>query len=121
MRPRFPRIRRFVNAIASSKVRPLQAFTAADINYVRIGSSDGDRPHRTRALPVKNWLPRMTKIRGLPDAAIHSRHIENIRLMWHAGNGNRSAAAEGPDAAPAHLREEFLVVLLAECRYAHRN
>ena len=36
MRPRFAGIDRFVDSIADRKIRPMQSFTAADVNDVRI-------------------------------------------------------------------------------------
>ena len=45
MCPRSSRIRRLVDAVAGSQVWPLQAFTAADINHLRIRGRHGERAH----------------------------------------------------------------------------
>src|SRR6476661_2179129 len=68
-------------------------------------------------LLIKNWLPGMSKIRGLPDAAVHRSHVENVRLVRHTSDSDSPSAAEGADTAPAHLRKKLLVILLPERGY----
>ena len=36
MRPRFSGVSGFINAVADRKIRPMQSFTAADVDNVRI-------------------------------------------------------------------------------------
>ena len=43
--PRFPRIGRFVNSVARGQVRPLQTFSAANVNHIRIRRSHSKRTH----------------------------------------------------------------------------
>ncbi len=112
MRPGFSRVGRFVNAIARRQVRTLQSFAAANVNNVRIGRSHRQRADGAGRLVVENRIPRVPEIRGLPDAAVDGRHVENVRLVRHAGDRHSAASAERPDAAPAHFGIEFLVELL---------
>src|SRR5439155_3886198 len=87
---------------------------AAHVNNVRIGRSNGQRADRAGRLIVKNRIPGVSEIRGLPDAAIDGRHIEDVRLVRHARDGYRAASAERADAAPAHLGVELLIKSLAD-------
>src|SRR5207248_8983152 len=58
MGPRLASIDRFVNSIADRKVRPMQSFTAAGVNDIRICRRNRNRADRRRRLIVKDWLPR---------------------------------------------------------------
>src|SRR5216110_931550 len=121
MRPCFSRVGGFVNAIASSEIRALQAFSAADVDYIRIGGRHGERAHRTSRLIVKDGIPGVPKIRGFPDSAVDRGHVKNAGLMRHAGNRHGAAAAKRPDAAPTHLAKEFLIQGLTALRIAGRD
>src|SRR5205823_1915069 len=113
VRPGFSSVSGFVHAIAGGKVGALQSFAAANINNVRVGRSNRQSADGAGWLVVKNGIPGVAKIGGLPDAAIHGGHIENVRLMRHAGDGHGAASAERADAAPAHFGKELLIELLA--------
>ncbi len=114
MRPGFSRVRGFVTAVAGREIRALQTFAATNINNVRVGRSNGQCADGAAGLVVENRIPGISEIGGFPDAAIDSRHVENIGLVPHAGDGHGAAPSERPDAAPAHFGIKFLVELLAD-------
>src|SRR5260370_41804025 len=114
MRPGFSRVGRFVNAIARRQVRTLQSFAAANVNNVRIGRSHRQRADGAGGLIVENRVPGIAEISGLPYAAIDRGHVENIRLVRHAGGRHSAASAEWPHTAPAHFVIKLLVELLAD-------
>jgi len=70
MRPSLARVSRFINAIARRQIGPLQTLTAPDINNVRIGRSNSDCANRTRILRIKNRLPGVARIGGLPHTTV---------------------------------------------------
>src|SRR5712664_946521 len=76
---------------------------------------------RSRWLVVEDRIPSVPEIGGLPDTAIDGSHVENVRLVRHAGDGHRAASAERPDAAPAHFGIELLIELLRVCRGTKRS
>src|SRR6202035_4455723 len=101
MRPRLASIDRFVDSIADRKIRPMQSFATADINDVRICSRHGDRADRRRRLIVKDWLPRAAVVGGLKNAAVHRRHVKDIRLRRNACDRASASAAIRSDVPPA--------------------
>src|SRR5215469_5756817 len=113
VRPGLPCVRRFVYAVANGKIGTLQSLPASDVNNVGIGWSESQCAHRARRLIVKDRVPRIAEIAGLPDASIHRSHIENARLVRHACDRNGAASAERSDASPAHLGKQLRVVLLS--------
>src|SRR5207247_650870 len=114
MRPGLSPVGGFVNAIAGRQIGALQSFAAAHINNVRVGRCTGQRADVARGLVVENRIPGVAEVSGFPDAAIDGRHVEDVRLVRHAGDGNGAASAEWSDAAPAHFGKEFLVKWLAD-------
>src|SRR5207249_7649056 len=114
MRPGLSPVGGFVNAIAGRQIGALQSFAAAHINNVRVGRCNGQRADGARGLVVENRIPGVAEVSGFPDAAIDGRHVEDVRLVRHAGDGNGAASAEWSDAAPAHFGKEFLVKWLAD-------
>src|SRR5205823_13614395 len=52
-------------------------------------------------------LPRPTVIDRFKNAAVHRRHIENIRLRWHSSNRTRPPAAVRSNVSPAQNRIEL--------------
>ncbi len=113
VRPGFSGVGGFVNAVTGREIGALQPFAAANVNDVGIGRSKSHRADGTAGLVVENRIPSIAEIRGLPNAAVNGRHVENIRLMRHAGDGHGAASAERADAAPAHLGIKFLIELLS--------
>src|SRR5256714_9641450 len=103
VRPGLASIGGLIHAIACSQIRALQAFPAADVNYVGVGRCDGDGADRTSFLVVKNGFPGVASIGGLPDAAIHRGHVKNIRLMRYARDRHGAATTKRTDTAPSHL------------------
>src|SRR5215469_16678850 len=113
VRPGLPCVRRFVNTVANGKIGTLQSFPASHVNNVGIGWSNSQRAHRARGLVIKDRVPHIAEIAGLPHTSIHRRHIENTRLVRHSCDRNGAASAERSDASPAHLGKQLRVVLLS--------
>src|ERR1700738_5309696 len=103
MRPSRPGGGRFVDAVAGRKIRPLQAFAAADIDDVRVRGDYNDGPDGAAGLTIKYRIPCVAGVRRLPHTAVHRGDVENSGLVRHAGDGDGAAATEGSDAAPAHF------------------
>src|SRR5205823_6016074 len=101
MGPRLAGIDRFVNSIADRKVRPMQSFTAAGVNDIRICRRNRNRADRRRRLIVKDWLPRSAVVGGLKNAAVHRRHVEDIRLRRNTRDRASAPAAMRSDVPPA--------------------
>ena len=101
MRPRLASISRFVNAIPDRKIGPMQSFTAADVNNVRICRRNRDRADRRRRLIVKNRLPCPAVVGGFKNAAVHRRHVEDIRLRRNACDRASAPTAMRSDVPPA--------------------
>ena len=101
MRPRLASISRFVNAIPDRKIGPMQSFTAADVNNVRICRRNRDRADRRRRLIVKNRLPCPAVVGGFKNAAVHRRHVEDIRLRRNTRDRASAPAAMRSDVPPA--------------------
>ena len=101
MRPRLASISRFVNAIPDRKIRAMQSFTAADVNDVRIYRRNRDRADRCRRLIVKNRLPCPAVVGGFKNAAVHRRHVEDIRLRRNACDRASASTAMRSDVPPA--------------------
>src|SRR2546429_6754949 len=53
--------------------------------------------------------------------SVDGGHVENIRLVQHAGDGHGAASAERADAAPAHFGIEFLIELLRDRKSTRLN
>jgi len=70
MRPRFAGIGRLVYTVADREVWPVQPLTTTDINNVRVGRRYGNCADGARWLIVKNRLPSLTIVIGLPHTAI---------------------------------------------------
>src|SRR4029077_2985361 len=85
----------------------MQSFTAADANDVRIRRRDRNRADRRRRLIIENRLPRPTVIDRFKNAAVHGRHVENIRLRWNSCDRPCSAAAIRSNVTPAQNRIEL--------------
>ena len=79
----------------------MQSFTAADVNNVRICRRNRDRADRRRRLIVKDWLPRSAVVGGLKNAAVHRRHVEDIRLRRNTRDRASAPAAMRSDVPPA--------------------
>src|SRR6266436_1350787 len=114
VQPGFSGVGRFEDAVARGKVRTLKTFTAADIDDVWIGGSNGESADGAGRLVVEDGNPSVAKIGGLPNAAVNRGHVEDIGLMRDATDGDGAASAEGANAAPAHFGEKLLIILLTE-------
>src|SRR5260370_37397902 len=121
MLPRLAGVGGFVDAITGREIRALETFAAPDIKNIGVGWRDGNRADRAGRLVVENGIPRVAGVGCLPNASVHCSHIEDIRLVRGAGDGDGAAAAERPDAAPAHLAIKFLTVLLRALRKTQRE
>ena len=100
--PGLAAIRRLVDSVSRREVRTPQSLSTADINDVRIGRRTGKCTNRSRGLIIKNRCPSPSEIRGLPDAAIVGRHIEDTGLAGNTGRSHGATAAERSDHPPAH-------------------
>src|SRR6185369_10627561 len=76
MSPRLAAVGRFVHTVAGGEIRPLQSFTTADVDRVRVRWRDCECADRARWLIVEDWFPRVTVIGRLPDAAVVHSYIE---------------------------------------------
>ena len=90
----------------------MQSLAAANINNVRIGGRDRDGADRLRRLVIEDGIPGSAVVVGLPDPAIHLRHVKNIGLAGHPAESARAAAAEWADHPPV----QFLVSVLGDLR-----
>ena len=106
VRPRLAGVGRFVDAVAHRQIRPRQPLAAADVDDVRVGRRDGDRANRAGRLIVEDRRPRAAEVVGLPDAAVHGGHVEDVGLARHTGDGLGAAAAERADRPPPQLGGE---------------
>ena len=102
VRPRLPRVGRFVDAVAGGEVGPRDAFAAADVDHIGIGRRNGDGADRSGRLVVENRLPRAAVVVRHPDAAVDEAGVEDIRVPRHAGDGFRPPASVRTDRSPAH-------------------
>jgi hypothetical protein len=98
--PGAPGVIRAVHPIADGQVRAVQAFTAAHVDYLGIGWSDGDCANRLVRLIVKQRLPGPAGIVGLPDTAIDRTDVENIGLGWDSRDCASPAAPIRADHPP---------------------
>src|SRR5258708_3195211 len=121
MLPGLAAVAGFVNAVAGREIWALETFAAPDVQNIGVGWRDGNRADRAGRLVVENGLPRVAGVGCPPNASVHCSHVEDIRLARDAGDGDGAAAAERPDAAPAHLAIKFLTVLLRTRRNTRRE
>src|SRR5258708_6348679 len=121
MLPRLAAVAAFVNAVAGREIWALETFAAPDVKNIGIRRCDSDRADRAGRLVVENGVPRVAGVGCLPNASVHCSHVEDIRLVRDAVDGDGAAAAERPDAAPAHLAVKFLTVLLRARRKTQRE
>ena len=105
-RPRLPAVGRAIHAGAVREVFTGLAFARTDPDHVGIAGRHSNRANRREVgLAVGEIFPRLTRIRGLPHAAVHGAEIEDQGLGGIAGHGRRSTAAGGADVAPAQRLE----------------
>ena len=95
-----------VDAVTRRQVGPVQAFAAPDVDDVRIGGGHGDRSDGSGGLVVEDRHPGAPGVGRFPDAAVHRRHVEGVRLAPVPGRGHRPAGPMRADVAPFHLGEE---------------
>ena len=100
VQPRRARIARHVNAVARREIRTAQTLAAADVDDVRIGRRDGERPDRPRILRVEHRRPRARAVDRFPDAAVVRRHVERAGFSGNARDRDGPPAAERPDVPP---------------------
>src|SRR5438105_3382264 len=83
----------------------MQSFTTAGVNDVWIRWRDRNRANRRRRLIIENRLPRPTVIDRFKNAAVHRRHIKDIRLRWNSCDRARPPAAVRSNVSPANRIE----------------
>ncbi len=98
--PRASSVVRAVHTVADGQVGAVESFPAADIDYVGIGWSDGDRADGLARLIVEYGLPGATCIVGLPDAAVDCADVEDVGVRWDTRDRARPAAAVRTDHSP---------------------
>src|SRR6185436_6791638 len=92
----------FVDAVAHGEVGADDPGSRANVDDIRVGRSDGDRPDGPGRLIVEDRLPGRTVVGRSPDAAVVEADVEHVRLAGHAGQGARAAASCRTDLAPVH-------------------
>src|SRR5260370_18064504 len=105
MRPGFPGVGGFVDAVAHRKVGAMQAFAAGDVNEVWIRWSYCDGADRLCRLMIEDRSPDAAVVVGPPDSAVDLAHVENIGLAWDAGGGAGAASAKVSDDRPIQTRQ----------------
>ena len=110
--PRCAAVGGLVNSIADRQIRTMQPLTAAHVNDIGIRRRHFDRADGAGRLLVKDGLPGPAKVIGLPNAAIHRSHVEDIRLARHARDRTRAATTKRADISPLHVGENAGVDLL---------
>ena len=106
VRPGFTGIGGLVNAVARGEVRPVQAFPATDVQNRWIGGGDDNDADGPRRLVVEDRRPGTTGIGRLPDASVHLRHIERVRVAAMARDRDRAARPVRPNVSPAKFGEQ---------------
>ena len=108
VRPGFARVRRLVDSVAHGQIRTMQAFTAADVDHVRIRNRNRHRSDGTGRLVVEDRLPGSAVVGRLEDTAIDLRDVKYIRLRRNSRHRPGSTAAERSDIAPMQSLLEIL-------------
>src|ERR1700721_3716532 len=112
MRPGFPCIGGFVDAVADRKVGAGEAFAACNINDVRVRRSDGDGADRLRRLRIEDRRPGATVVIGFPYATVDSANVKDSRLTCDASECASAATSERADHTPAHFSISAFGILL---------
>src|SRR6266851_4744459 len=115
MLPSLAGVSGFIYAVANGEVRPVQTFTAADINNVGIRRCDCQGADGAGGLIVKDRLPCATVIVSLPDSAVANAYIEDAGLAGNAGDGARASATIGADGTPVQRLEQPGINLGERC------
>ena len=116
VRPRFAGIVGLVHAVTDGEVGARESLAAAYIYGIGIRGGDGDRADRLRGLVIEDWLPGASRVGGFPDAAVHLRHVEGVRLIGDTGSGARASAAQWSDPAPVQRGRGSRYLLACEVR-----
>src|SRR5205823_4017690 len=85
VRPRLAGVCGLVDPVADGQVGAREPFAAAYIYGIGVRRGDRDRADGLRGLLVEDRLPGATRVVGLPDAAVHLRHVERVGLRRDAG------------------------------------
>ena len=106
LRPRLAGIGRLVDAVARRDVAADLGLARADVDDVGVRGGDGDgTDRRTGDLIVGDRLPGHAAVGGLPETAAGGAEVVLERAPGAARDGDRSAAALRPDAAPPQRAE----------------
>src|SRR5256885_14731487 len=82
----------------------MQSFAASHVNNVWIRNGNRDRADRRGRLIVKDRLPGPAEIGRFKNAAVHRRHVKNIRLRRNTRDRARPPAAVRADISPPQDR-----------------
>ena len=117
--PGLARVGRLVDAVAGHDVAADARFTHPDVHRVGVRLGDSDRPDRCALdLTIGDRRPVHAAVGRLPQAAADGAEVAFLRPPFHARHGNRSAAAERTDAAPAERIEDGLIEIARRRRAA---
>ncbi len=104
--PGKPAVDRLVDPVASGKIGPLQSFAAGDVEDVRAGGGDRERPDAAGGLPVEDRRPGAPVIVAAPHASVHRADIEEARPLRDPRRRLGPAAAMRSDVPPIEILEE---------------
>jgi hypothetical protein len=102
------------NTFPDGKVRPLDAFTAGDINYVGIRRRNGDITDGARRLFVEDGDPGAAKVGRFPDTAIVDADVKNIGLLGNTAATDRATTPVRADHPPVQVAEKGCVRRLGD-------
>src|SRR5581483_110106 len=107
VRPGRARVGRAVHPVAVRHVAADAALAHPDVDHVRVALGDRDRADR-RALeePVRDVLPVVAAVAGLPHATAGRAEIEGVAGARVAGHGSHAPAAERAGLPPFELVED---------------
>ena len=110
VRPRLAGVGGLVDAVAGHDVAADARLAHADVDDVGVRVGDGDgADRRALDLTVGDRRPRRAAVGRLPEPAADGAEVGLARPAFHAGHGNRAAAAVGADAAPAEGVDDRLI------------
>src|SRR6185312_422698 len=104
VRPRLAGVGGFVHAVAGRQIGSNDTGARADVDDVRVGRRDRDRPDRAGRLVVEDRGPGRAVVGRAPYAAVVEPDVGDVGL---AGRARYGACATGPrwaDLAPVHVR-----------------
>ena len=121
VRPRLPRVRGFVHAVAVGTRAANAPFPRPHVNHVGVRRRHGNRANRAHRLFVEQRCPVLSSVRRLPHAAAGPPEIKRFRIAGHARHRQRTSSAERPDEPPLHAAIERRIHAPARLRAHSRR